>query len=223
MRIVLFMLLLVTCAMARAQVGVVRTLEGDVRVSSGQPECAPRHGLDINEGDAVRTGEKSWAVLAMMDGARITVRPDTEVRIDAYRHTDAGELVQNQARFTLMRGALRVVAGRIAGGRNAGYVVATPDATLDMRGHDQDVAHVAPQFKPADTEPGTYAKAHAGEALLRNAAGEVRLAAGQSAFAESGKRAAPRMLLNDPHFFHWHGYIDRRVSAVVEQLDAELR
>lgn len=208
---------------AHAQVGVVRTLEGNVRVFSGQPECAPRFGLDINEGDAVRTGEKSWAVLSMMDGTRITVRPDSEVRVDTYRHTDAGEVMQNQARFTLSRGALRVVAGRIGGGRNAGFWVVTPDATADMRGADLDVAYVAPKFTAPETELGTYAKSNAGEAMLRNTSGEVKLSAGQSAIAESKKRAPPRLLPNDPYFFHWHSYIDRRASAVLEKLDAEIQ
>jgi hypothetical protein len=206
---------------AHAQVGVVRTLEGDVRVFSGQPECAPRFGLDINEGDAVRTGSKSWAVLAMMDGTRITVRPDTEVRIDAYRHTDGGEVAQNQARFTLSRGAVRVIAGRIAGGRNAGFLVVTPDATLDMRGTDQDVAFVGPTFTALETEIGTYAKVNAGGAVLHNASGEVKLAVGQAAIAESAKRVAPRLLPSDPYFFHWHNYIDRRAAAVIDKLDAE--
>lgn len=214
---------LLAAAAARAQVGVVRTLEGEVRVFSGQQECAPRFGLDINEGDAVRTGGKSWAVLAMMDGTRITVRPDTEVRIDAYRHTDAGEVAQNQARFTLSRGALRVMAGRIASGRNAGFLVTTPDATVDMRGADQDVAFVGPKFTAPETELGTYAKVNSGEAVLRNAGGEVRLAVGQAALAESAKHVAPRLLPNDPYFFHWHSYIDRRAAAVLDKLDTELQ
>src|SRR5262245_21836874 len=46
-------------AAVMAQVGVVRTVEGQVSVASGKPECALRYGLDLDEGDAVRTGEKA--------------------------------------------------------------------------------------------------------------------------------------------------------------------
>ena len=205
----------------QAQVGVVRTVEGQVSIFSNKPECAPRYGLDLDEGDAVRTGEKAWAILTMMDGAKITVRPDTEVRIDAYRYTDSGESSQNHALFTLARGALRVVTGRIASGRNTGFIVQTPDASLTMRGADHDVAYIAPQFTPrGDAQVGAYGKTYAGVAVLKNANGEVTIRDGQTAYAEPHVRTPPRVLASDPYFFHWHSYIDRRAAAVIERLES---
>ena len=204
-----------------AQVGVVRTIEGKVSVFSGKPECAPRYGLDLDEGDAVRTGEKSWALLTMMDGAKITVRPDTEVRIDAYRYTEAGESSQNHALFTLTRGAMRVAAGRIANGRNTGFVVQTPAASMDMRGADQDVAYIAPQFTPrGDALVGAYGKSYAGIAVMKNATGAVTIRDGQTAYAEPRVRKPPQILVSDPYFYHWHSYIDRRAAAVIERLES---
>ena len=206
---------------ALAQVGVVRTIEGQVSVFSGKPECAPRYGLDLEEGDAVRTGEKSWALLTMMDGAKITVRPDTEVRIDAYRYTEAGESSQNHALFTLTRGAMRVAAGRIANGRNTGFVVQTPAASMDMRGADQDVAYIAPQFTPrGDAQVGAYGKSYAGIAVMKNATGAVTIRDGQTAYAEPRVRKPPHVLVSDPYFYHWHSYIDRRAAAVIERLES---
>ena len=52
-------LALLPAAPAWPQVGIVRTVEGAVKVSSGREECAPRYGLDLDEGDAVRTEPKS--------------------------------------------------------------------------------------------------------------------------------------------------------------------
>ncbi len=204
-----------------AQVGVVRTIEGPVQVFSGKPECAPRYGLDLDEGDAVRTGDKAWALLNMMDGSKITVRPNTEIRIDAYRYTDGGESLQNQARFTLLRGAVRVVSGRIGKERNDGFVVNTPDATINLRGVDQDVAYIAPQFTPrGDALVGAYSKSYAGEVVMKNANGTVTVRDGQVAYAESRTRKPPQVLVTDPYFYHWHSYIDRRVATVVERQDA---
>ena len=206
---------------AEAQVGIVRTIEGQVRVFSGKAECAPRYGLDVEEGDVVRTGDKAWAMLTMMDGAKITVRPDTEVRVDVYRYTEAGESAQNRAQFTLTRGAVRVTAGGIARGRNAGVLVNTPDASVTLRGADQDVAYILPQFSPrGDALVGAYGKSYAGEAIMKNAGGTVTIKAGQVAFAETRVRKPPQVLPSDPYFYHWHSFIDRRAAAVGEGLDA---
>jgi hypothetical protein len=209
---------------AAAQVGVVRTVEGPVNVFSGRQECAPRYGLDLEEGDAVRTGPKAWALLSMMDGAKITVRPDTEVRIVAYRYTDAGESVQNNALLALASGAVRVSAGRITLGRSAGFRVQTPHASVELRGADHDVAYVdAKSAARGDSPLGTYGKAIAGEAVIRTTQGQATAREGQIGFVEPAARAAPRILQGaQPYFYHWHSYIDRRVTAVVGKLDATL-
>jgi hypothetical protein len=205
---------------AQAQVGIVRTVEGQVNVFSGRQECAPRYGLDLEEGDAVRTGAKSWALLSMMDGAKITVRPDTEVRIDAYRYTESAEPGHNRAQLALARGALRVASGRIALGGGGTFAVKTADAGMTMRGADHDITYVAQKPAPAaDTQAGTYGRSYSGEAVLNNASGEVTLRDGQIAYAQTRTRAAPRVLTGNPYFYHWHDYIDRRAAAVAEKLE----
>ena len=202
-----------------AQVGVVRTVEGQVNVISGKQECGLRYGLDIEEGDTVRTGEKSWAVLFLLDGAKITVRPSTEVRIETYRFTESGDAPQNHATLVLARGSLRVVTGAIVRGGNAGYRVRTPEAVMEMRGADHDVTHVALQFKPiGDAAPGSYGKTYAGEAVIKNTSGALTLRDGQAAFAALNVRAAPRLLTMEPWFFSMHAFIDRRAAAVSDAL-----
>ncbi len=206
---------------ALAQVGIVRTVEGPVSVLSGKQECAPRYGLDLEEGDAVRTGAKAWALLTMIDGARITVRPDTEVRVVIYRYVESGDSWQSRAVLALTRGAVRVSSGRIAVGRSSGFEVKTPDATMDMRGSDSDITYIAAKPVAAgDAAVGAYGRAYAGEAVLKNAGGEVTFRDGQTAYAEP--RVLPRVLsaTATPYFYHWHGYIDRRAAAVADKLEA---
>lgn len=203
-----------------AQVGIVRTVEGQVSVFSGKQECAPRYGLDLEEGDAVRTGPNAWALLSMMDGAKITVRPDSEVRIDSYRYTDGGDAVLNRARLTLVQGALRVASGRIAAGGKADFLVQAPEASLALRDGDHDIAAVGPKFTVrGDAALGTYGRSYRGEAVMKNPHGEIALRTNQVGFVEPRPRAAPRVLNTEPYFYHWHGYIDRRAAVVAEKLD----
>lgn len=209
-------------APAWPQVGIVRTVEGEVNVASGRQECAPRYGLDLEEGDAVRTGAKAWALLNMMDGAKITVRPDSEVRILAYRHTEAGESAQNQALLVLTAGALRVTGGRIAASQRTGFRVQASDAALELRGGDHDVSLIeAKSSSRGDAPVGVYGKAYAGEVLMKNPHGEATVRTGQIVYAEPKVRAAPRVLTgSEPYFYYWHNHIDRRVAAVTEKLEA---
>jgi hypothetical protein len=202
-----------------AQVGIVLTVEGQVNVISGKQECSLRYGLDLEEGDTVRTGEKSWAMLSLLDGARITVRPLTEVRVEAYRFTESGDAAHNHATLALARGSLRVVTGAITRGRNTGYRVRTPEVTLEMRGTDHDITHVAPQFTPVgDAAPGSYGKTYTGEALIRNSSGALTLRDGQTAFAALRVNAPPRLLTMDPWFFSLHSFIDQRAATVSNTL-----
>lgn len=216
----LSLLVLSAGSRALAQVGIVHTVEGRVSVLSGKLECAPRFGLDLDEGDAVRTGEKSWAILNMMDGAKITVRPDTEVRVYTYRYAESGEPSQSRALLILTSGALRVLAGRIATGSGSGFVVRTPDASMELRGADHDITYLAGKLAyTGDAQAGTYGRVYTGAAVIKSPGGEVSLRDGQTAYAEARTRAAPRLVQANPYFYHWHGYIDRRAAAVAEKLE----
>lgn len=198
---------------------MVLTLEGQVNVISGKQECGLRYGLDIDEGDSVRTGDKAWAVLQLMDGARITLRPSTEVRIDHYRFADGNNAKVNYARLHLLRGSLRVVTGAIVRGLNLGYQVRAADAIVELRGTDHDVTHVAPaSVQVGEGVHGAYGKTYVGEAAMSNAGGSVTLRDGQTAFAATGARTPPRMLTHDPWFFVTYASIDQRASAVAGTL-----
>jgi hypothetical protein len=132
--------------------------------------------------------------------------------------------VQNSALLALTGGAVRVAAGRIALGRNTGFRVQTPHASVELRGADHDIAHVeAKSTTRGDSPVGTYGRAIVGEAVIRNTHGQTTAREGQIGFADPAARVAPRILQGaEPYFYHWHTYIDRRVTAVVGKLDATL-
>ena len=61
-------------------------MEGDVRILGARGEERAQAGVLIERGETVRTLVDAWALLAMNDGASITVRADSELRFDEYRY-----------------------------------------------------------------------------------------------------------------------------------------
>ena len=92
-------------------------------------------GMPLFEGDILTTGERSFAVLHMSDGGKITLRPDTVFAIEGYSEVREKE----SAIFRLFKGGLRAVSGFISK-RNPrrGYRLKTPTAVLGIRGTEFD-------------------------------------------------------------------------------------
>ena len=129
---------------AFAAVGTIDSFEGEVRVISATADRRAQAGLEINEGDTVKTGANAWALLAMSDGASLTLRPDSQVRFDAYRYNPDSEATQNSSLLSLVKGALRSITGYIGRTNRAGYKIATPTATIGIRGTDHEPAYYPP-------------------------------------------------------------------------------
>jgi hypothetical protein len=92
-------------------------------------------GAPIFEGDVLTTGERSFAVLHMSDGGKITLRPDTVFAIEGY--TEVRE--KESAIFRLFKGGLRAVSGFISKrNQTSGYLLKTPTAVLGIRGTEFD-------------------------------------------------------------------------------------
>lgn len=218
--------ILLICALCTAplyaQVGIVATIEGNVRVQSSKEECGLRHGLELEEGDIVRTDAKAWASLRFLDETQVTLRPGTEVRILAYRFIDNNQPMQIQRVLSLSEGSLRVASGKLPLNRNAGFVVKTPASEITLRGTDNEVAYFAPaSAQRGDALPGTYTKAYDGEAAVKNARGELSVRPGQVAYADGAGRALPRVLSSEPGFYGSYAAVDRRVEAVRTEVQRE--
>ena len=111
-------------------VGKLDSFEGDVKISSKSGFRTVAAGLEVEEGDLVRTGANAWALFEMSDGASITVRPATELRITQYRYAANGPAAQNSSVIELARGALRVITGLIGQTNRQGYAINTPTSTM---------------------------------------------------------------------------------------------
>lgn len=197
---------------AFAAIGIIDSLEGDVRIISTSGDRPAAAGAQISEGDAIKTGDNAWALLAMTDGASLTLRPNSQLRFDAYRYSPDGNASNSSSVLALVKGALRSITGYIGRSNRAGYLITTPTATIGIRGTDHEPAYYPPG-EPADRDPGTYDKVNEGESFVRNPKGEVRVKPGQYAFVHHDARAAPRILQRPPAFYQRHAEFDKKAAA----------
>lgn len=98
--------------------------------NSGEARSLAR-GDGINESDRVITGDKSFAILQFVDGAKVTVRPNTVLDIKQYVYSGAEG---NAATLSLVEGGLRVITGAMAKTEPESFKVETPVALMGVRG-----------------------------------------------------------------------------------------
>lgn len=190
-------------ALAEAGVaGRVQFVAGDVRaVDAKGSERVLRKGQDVNEGDTVLSGPGGSAQLKMIDGAVIAVRPGTELKVVDYVFDDKEDGKEN-ASFSLLKGGLRAVTGRIGRINKDRYKIETPTAVIGIRGTDHEPVVVLPSSVgvEAGSPPGTYDKVNVGATSLTNQAGTTLVAANQVGFAASPTQL-PVILPKVPDFY----------------------
>jgi len=120
---------------------------------------------DVFVGDVISTERDSYAQLRFTDGGQVTLRPSTQVKIDAYGY-DEGRPERDNFAMQLFRGGLRSLTGLI-GKRTtnrSAYRMVTSTATIGIRGTDYsaiDIPAPAPGHPPVH-EPGVLHPIEAG-------------------------------------------------------------
>ena len=198
--------------------GSVDSISGSATISRQGVQPRPLRVADqLNEGDLLTTGADSWALLDMVDGATFTLRPNTQLRIDAYVYSES-EASKNKSFLSLIQGAFRAVTGVVGTLNRRGYAISTPTATIGIRGTDHETAYYPPGAAEAGTAPGTYDKVNVGETFIRSSQGEVRVRPGQAGFAYHRADRKPRVLDSIPAFYRRHAEIDRRLVDRVKTI-----
>ncbi len=104
---------------------------GEVTATSTDVERSLTQGDSVYVEDRVTTGDKSFAMLQFIDGAIVTVRPNSEVIIEQYVFNGEDE---DAATLNLMEGGLRIITGAITKSQPESYKVKTPVALMGVRG-----------------------------------------------------------------------------------------
>ena len=126
-------------------------------VVKGTPRIVDRYqrsstriaGDAVHEGDTAFGGSGSVAVIRLIDGSTIEVRPDSEVELSAvsYGQGSAGKIV-----LRLIKGGLRMVSGLFGKQPDAQVEVKTPGGVIGVRGTDFAVRHCEGDSCTADTD-----------------------------------------------------------------------
>ena len=151
------------------------SVTGDVKVvdADGKRRMAQR-GADFRQGDTIVTGPNSLAQLRTGDGGLLSVRADTEMKLDKFAY--AGENDSNASFLvSLVKGGFRTITGLIGRANRDGYRVTTPSATIGIRGTHYELVHVLPQAASQQAPAGTYNRVFDGITTIQNKAGILLL------------------------------------------------
>lgn len=132
--IVLFAVLssFATTAFASEAKGLVVASRGTVLATTASGDSRElKQGDEIFVEDQIMTAPKSFAVLQFLDGAKVTVKPDSEIVIEDYVYNGNAE---DKATLSLVSGGLRVITGAMAKNNPENYKVKTPVALMGVRG-----------------------------------------------------------------------------------------
>lgn len=172
----------------------VQRADGSVRILSQKSDVGP--------GDMLTTQRDSYAQINMSDGSSMTLRPNTQVKIEAYQFSQEKPQDDN-AFFRLVKGGLRTVTGLVGKrGNQDAYRIGTSTATIGIRGSAGDTLDCTQGCDGVTTssnklEPGVYHTTYTGSYIMQNEGGSQIIGEGQFGFARDDK-SSPQMLQNDP-------------------------
>ena len=209
-----------TLAMVLAAASVQADDAGSVLFSKGDVVAQRGAAVALSKGDAVlatdtiTTGDASRTQLLMIDGAKIAVRPNSEIRLDEYSYAAASTTVVEQSQdksiISLVKGGFRTITGAIGEADRSNYEVRTPVGVLGIRGTNFAIllcggdCDWAPNVNPGEPiEDGLYIGVSEGVIVFRAEGGEIVVRAGEYAFIPMASRvpekldSPPSVLIDD--------------------------
>lgn len=152
-----------------ARDGFVQEAAGSVtaQVGTGQPVKVTKGQILVSNA-TITTAPRSFAVLKFADGTNVLLKENTSFQIQNYTY-NAKSPENANVLFNLIRGGLRMVTGLVTSRNRDSLKVATPLATIGIRGTE---------FVAELTNP-LYIQVINGVISVTNAAGTVLFSTGQ--------------------------------------------
>lgn len=114
-------------------------------------------GSAIEQGDTLVTEEKTYARVKFSDASEVTLKPNTQFKVENYAFNQA-EPAKDNAVFSLFKGALRTVTGLVGKRSNQdAYRMSTPTATIGIRGTQYIAEYVPEEEAPTAVSRVPYA------------------------------------------------------------------
>ena len=118
-------------AVAEDSSGMVIASRGTVIALANNDSRELKQGGFVYVNDEILTSARSFVVLQFTDGAKVTVRPNSNLIIEAYLYAGNGG---DEATLNLVSGGLRIITGAMAKTNPEKYKVRTPVALMGVRG-----------------------------------------------------------------------------------------
>ncbi|MEP0815123.1 MAG: FecR domain-containing protein [bacterium] len=197
LRLLLAVLLAASASLGYAG-GTVTQLSGtlSVRKADGTTKVLGRDSK-VEPGDVLTTEKDSYAQVRFTDGGSLTLKPNTQIRVESYTFEDKAPEKDNLV-FSLIKGGLRALTGLVGkrAGRQDAYRLNTATATIGIRGTYYGVDDIAPGAD-SGLPPGVYLVVFDGIVVAFNEAGFQAFQAGQYGFMGS-LTTPPQILPQNP-------------------------
>lgn len=120
---------------AKSPVGDVTLVIGSVQVQRGEQQLSLSRGSQLLVGDSVQTQANGHVHLRFVDGALVSVRPASSLKIVEYRF-DKSNPSASVVRFQLDQGVVRAISGQAAESAKDKFRLNTPLAAIGVKGTD---------------------------------------------------------------------------------------
>lgn len=184
-KILIACLIFLFCDGALAQSNAAGEVEFARGAATAQRGNAPARiigqGQRFYQGEVLSTSNKSFAVIRLDDGSRLTLRPNTQFVVE---DINAKQNSSANAVLRLFKGGVRAVTGFISKFNKNGYKLATPVATMGIRGTEFDA-----RVCQGDCEELDDSGSAEGKPVLRSA--RVAFARGQVSIRKAGGSQLP--------------------------------
>lgn len=120
-------------------VGRIALLRGKASaIEDGEGSRVLSVGGAVYERDQIRTGLQSFTVIAFNDKSRVTMSPQSAFRIEEHEYKPE-QPDENNSFLSFLQGGLRLVTGAIGQLNRKAFRIATPTATIGIRGTGFDL------------------------------------------------------------------------------------
>lgn len=119
-------------ALAWADIGRVKKVDGDAYIERAGKKINAVSGLTLESGDVLVTGGTGRLSVTFIDNSRFSAGPNSRVSVDRFEFNTTTHAGAFESR--LERGSLAIVSGQIAKARKDAMKLRTPTSILGVRG-----------------------------------------------------------------------------------------
>lgn len=116
------------------RIGSVTSVQGNLTIVRDGGNVAGTIGSELRTTDVLRTADASKASVALLDGTRVLLGPNSQLAMETYTYDS--ESRKGSMVFNFAKGTMRMITGAITKGNPEQAVLKTPGATAGIRGTD---------------------------------------------------------------------------------------